>query len=385
MATVFSRLRIWDGVGDDYLDADSIAVEDGRIAAVGKGWRGENCDGLTVIPGLIDAHVHMVLDPALKSAMEQVGESDDIIRAKLPARAAAMLRAGITSARDLGGGAWLELELRDRIAAGDLPGPRLVCAGQPITSVGGHCHFWGGEAASVGDAEEVVERQRAAGVDLIKVMATGGNLTPRSRPADAQFDGGEMRAIVAAAARLGFPVAAHCHGTSGIRNAARAGVRTIEHCSWLGADGKRGAYDPSVAREIVGRGIWVSPTVNAGWARFGAAFADAVTAGFRAMKEQGCRLVASTDAGIPNVRHHDLGRALPVFARLAELSPVQALRAATSDCAAAIGLGGVTGRVAEGFAADLVYFGGDPLSDLGALVNPVRVIAAGRSLDSQVV
>ncbi|MDE0009259.1 MAG: amidohydrolase family protein, partial [Gammaproteobacteria bacterium] len=132
-------------------------------------------------------------------------------------------------------------------------------------------------------------------------------------------------------------------------------------------------------------GIWVSPTVNAGWARFGEAFAKVVTAGFRAMKEQGCRLVASTDAGIPNVYHHDLGRALPVFARLAELTPMQALRAATSDCAAAIGLGGVTGRVAEGFAADLVFLDRDPLSDLATLVNPVRVVAAGRLLGPQVV
>ncbi len=385
MAIVFSRLRIWDGIGDDHLDADCIAVEDGKIAAVGKGWRGENCEGLTVIPGLIDAHVHMVLDPALKSAAEQVGESDDTVRAKMPGRAEAMVRAGITSARDLGGGAWLELELRDRIAAGEALGPRLVCAGQPITSVGGHCHFWNGEAAGAEDAEKVVQRQRGAGVDLIKVMATGGNLTPKSRPSDAQFDGGEMRAIVAAAARCGFPVAAHCHGTSGIRNAARAGVRTIEHCSWLGADGRRGAYDPSVAREIVRQGIWVSPTVNAGWQRFGEAFGKVVTAGFRAMKEQGCRLVASTDAGIPNVRHHDLGRALPVFARLAELSPVETLRAATSDCAAAIGLGAVAGRIAEGFAADLVFLAGEPLADLGTLAKPTRVVAAGRSLDSRVV
>ena len=378
MATVFSQLRIWDGLGDDYLDADSIAVEGEAIVGVGKGWRGENCAGLTVIPGLIDAHVHMVLDPSLKTAMEQVGESDETIRAKMPGRAEAMVRAGITSARDCGGGAWLELELRDRIAAGEIVGPRLVCSGQPITSVGGHCHFWGGEAASVEDAEEVVERQRGAGVDLIKVMATGGNLTPKSRPSDAQFDGGQMRAIVAAAARHGFPVAAHCHGTSGIRNAARAGVRTIEHCSWLGADGKRGAYDPLVAREIVKQGIWVSPTVNAGWARFGDAFAKMVTAGFRSMKEQGCRLIASTDAGIPNVHHHDLRRALPVFARLAELSPVETLRAATSDCAAAIGLGAVTGRIAEGYAADLLFMRGDPLADLDALASLDRVVARGR-------
>lgn len=382
MTTVWSGVRLWDGVADGYLDADCIAVDGGVIAGIGRGWRGEDASGLTVVPGLIDAHVHMVLDPALTSAMAQIAETDDEIRAKMPARAEAMVRAGITTARDLGGGAWLELELRDRIAAGELPGPRLVCAGQPVTSPGGHCHFWGGEAAGAEAAEAVIERQRKAGVDLIKLMATGGNLTPASRPSDAQFDAGEARAIVAAAARRGFGVAAHCHGTSGIRNAARAGVRTIEHCSWLGADGKRGAFDPGAAAEISRRGIWVSPTVNAGWARFGEGFATVVTEGFRAMKKQGIALVASTDAGIPNVRHHDLARALPVFARLAELSPLETLRAATSDCAEAVGLGAVTGTLREGFAADLLFVRGDPLADLGALQGPPRVVARGRVFDN---
>jgi imidazolonepropionase-like amidohydrolase len=296
-------------------------------------------------------------------------------------RAEAMLRAGITTARDLGGGAWLELELRDRINAGELPGPRLLCAGQPITSVAGHCHFWGGEATTVAEAEAVIARQEAHGVDLIKLMATGGMQTPNSQPKDAQFDRSTTAAIVHAANARGFEVAAHCHGTPGIANAAHAGVRTIEHCSWIGESGHREPFDADAAAAIARRGIWVSPTVNAGWARFPDAFAKRVTENFRGMKQAGCRLIASTDAGIPNVRHADLALALPVFAQLAELLPVEALKAATSDCAAALGLGDVTGALREGLAADVLFVDGDPLQDLAALRAPVRVMARGIAVD----
>ncbi len=374
---VYSKVHIWDGVADGYLAADSIAVEDQTIAAVGNDFDGEDCQGLTVIPGLIDAHVHMVLDPAFKTVADQLAQPPDLVRKKMAIRAEAMVRAGITTARDLGGGDWLELELRDRINAGELPGPRLLCAGQPVTSVGGHCHFWGGEAADIEAAEAVIERQHEHGVDLIKLMATGGMQTPGSQPKDAQFDQAATAAIVAAARARGYPVAAHCHGTPGIRHAANAGVRSIEHCSWIGAAGAREPYDPDVAKEIARRGIWVSPTINAGWGRFGAEFAARVTENMRGLKQQGCRLIASTDAGIPNVRHQDLARALPVFARLAELSPVQTLRCATSACAEALGIDDVTGILREGAAADLLFVRGDPLADLQVLFDPAMVVARG--------
>ena len=374
----YTNVRLWDGLAGTYSDANSIAVEGDAIARIGRDLCGEDCGGLAVVPGLIDAHVHMVLDPGYKTVAEQLAEKPDVLRRKMAERALAMVRAGITTARDLGGGEWRELELRDRINAGEVPGPRLLCAGQPITSIGGHCHFWGGEAADIEAAEAVIARQHARGVDLIKLMATGGMQTAGSQPKDAQFDAATTAAIVRSANARGYAVAAHCHGTPGIRHAAAAGVRTIEHCSWIGPDGKRGGYDPAVVGEISRRGIWVSPTVNAGWARFGDAFAATVTANFRAMKAGGCRLVASTDAGIPNVRHEDLPRAIGVFARLAELTPVEALRSATSAGAAALGLAQETGMLREGMCADLLFVRGDPLSDLSALTRPALVVARGR-------
>lgn len=381
-----TNLKVWDGVRDALAeDIDSLTINNGVITAVGTSpalkARGEVRDmgGLTVIPGLIDAHVHLCLDPGITAPEEQSKSPDEEIVAQIADRAFRMLSAGITTARDLGGGKWLEFEVRDRIDRGEIRGPRLLCAGQPITSIEGHCHFWGGEAANADDALDVLARQVAHGADLIKVMATGGNLTKGSKPADAQFDEGTLAQIVAEARRQDRHVAAHCHGTAGIANAARAGVRTIEHCSWVGNAGWARAYDPEVAATIAAAGVWVSPTINLGWKRrIGSGDYEALIQGnFRAMREAGVRLIASTDAGIPNVHHPDLPHALPVFAHFAGLTQVETLRAATSDCAKAIGLGDVTGRIAPGMSADLVFTEENPLEDLAALSEPVDVTVRG--------
>ncbi|MCY3819658.1 MAG: amidohydrolase family protein [Gammaproteobacteria bacterium] len=385
----FRNARIWDGVADAYLGIGSVAVENGVIVALGDRVAGDetrDMSGLTLVPGLIDAHVHMTLDPSLRTPEEQLAVPDEEVRRAMVERAEEMVRAGITTARDLGGGKWLEIDLRDRIDAGELTGPRLLCAGQPVTSVGGHCHFWGGEANDADAAAGVIERQAAHGVDLVKVMATGGMLTKGSSPRAAQFDAPSMSAIVGHANARGLDVAAHCHGTEGIAHAANAGVSTIEHCSWIGDDGRRSGYDPDVAAEIARRGILVSPTINAGWKRFvggGGKFERAVKRTFADMRSAGVRLIASTDAGIPGVRHRDLARALPVFAHFAGLTAVEVLRSATSDCADALGLRGVTGRLARNHAADMVFVDGDPLDDIGALESPALVLARGREVEGK--
>ena len=219
------NLRIWNGV-DETLDhgVDAVTFENGYLTFVGSSedlgssatdFDVKDMGGLSMIPGLIDAHIHLSLDPHIKNPLEQ----DKLTRAELlqrmADRAAAMLEAGITSARDLGGGQWLELEIRESINRGEMMGPRLICSGQPITSVKGHCHFWGGEAADGSEALKVLARQLEHKVDLIKVMATGGNITRGSRPVHAQFDEETLSLIVNTAQSKGLRVAAHCHGTSG--------------------------------------------------------------------------------------------------------------------------------------------------------------------------
>ncbi len=380
-AVTYKNVQIWDGHGDTYRPETSVTVEDGRIVGLGlDDPQARDCSGLTIVPGLIDSHVHMVLDPAILDVGKQLAQTDDDIRKKMPGRAASMLRAGITCARDLGGGNWLELELRDRIATGEIPGPRLLCAGRPITSVEGHCHFWGGEVHNVGEARQLIDQNDKQGVDLIKVMATGGMFTAKSHPGRAQFTQDELSEIIAYAHERDFAVAAHCHGTEGIANAVYAGVDTVEHCSWMDTDGKRGDYLHDVVIEMASRETSVSPTVNGNWSRFmrfNKAHLGVVRQQFREMRAAGVRFIASTDAGIPNVTHHDLPRALPVFAQYADMQPVDVLRSATSEAARALNIHHTTGKVKVGHAADLVFVEGDPLTDLSVLQHPKCVIARG--------
>ncbi len=382
--------RVWDGRARETSPGPAtIEIDAERIVSIrsagGSGGGGFDLAGCTVIPGLIDAHVHMTLDPELRSPGEQLRTPQGRLEEQMRARALAMVRAGITTARDLGGGAWLEIALRDRIARGELPGPRLLCAGQPVTSPGGHCFFWGGEARSEREIERVVKRQTDHGADWIKVMATGGMLTRGTRVREAQFDLDGLRAAVAAARARGREVAAHCHGTRGIALAAEAGVRTIEHCSWVGDAGFGSAFDPDVAEVLAKAGSFVSPTINAGWKRFlsgkggkPSERAARMRACFAGLRSAGVELIASTDAGIPNVAHHRLPAALAVFAEIAELEPVEALRAATSNAARALGLEGRTGQLLPGYEADLLVVEGDPLHDLAALERPRLVVARGR-------
>ncbi len=320
----------------------------------------------------------------MPAVLDQDKITDDESLGRMKERAGKMVRAGITTARDLGGGRWLELHIRDWINEGSVAGPRLVCAGQPVTSPGGHCHFWGGEAADAAEATDVISRQLAHDVDLIKVMATGGNLTPGSQPSDAQFDAKTLTDIVTEAARHGLQVAAHCHGTAGIRNAGTAGVATVEHCSWVSEAGWAKGFDAETAAVLARQGIRVSPTINLGWKkRIGSGDYESLVRGnFDRMREAGIKLIASTDAGIPNVFHHDLPRALPVFAHFAGLSAVEALRASTSDCAKAIGLGGDVGRLEAGYSADMMLLENNPLEDLVALESPVEIWARGKRVGS---
>ncbi|MFT7651701.1 MAG: imidazolonepropionase-like amidohydrolase [Limisphaerales bacterium] len=384
MSLVLTDLKIWDGA--EVLAADTLQVEDQKISWIGHkedldpslSKTAQSHAGLTAMPGLIDAHVHLELNPDDSKPPEK---SLPTVIPLMRERAHQMVKAGITTARDLGGGAWFELALRDQILAGEFPGPRLICSGQPITCPQGHCHFWGGEASSLAEATDVLHRQVAQNVDLIKIMATGGRLTAGSQPTDAQFPQATLDALVATAHQHKLPVAAHCHGTEGIHRAALAGVDTIEHCSWVGNDGWASDYQPDVAQVILENGIWVSPTVNKGWQRMldskTGAVLQRVRAAYRKMIDLGIPMLASTDAGIPGVYHHELPAALVVFAQIAQLSPTQALQSATSAAARALGVSHLVGSLAPGMDADILLVEGDPTVDLVRITQPASVYARG--------
>ncbi|NKC12646.1 MAG: amidohydrolase family protein [Gammaproteobacteria bacterium] len=384
MATTLRNVRIWDGEG--FAAADAVTLEGERIAAVHCADEAPevahciDCSGLTLLPGLFDAHVHMELNPDENQTPDPKRPDQTPLMIE---RAAAMVRAGITTARDLGGGRGWELALRERIASGELTGPRLLCAGQPLTSTGGHCHFWGGQVDSIEAARDHIEDQCARGVDLIKVMATGGVMTAGTKPSSAQFDQPTLDAIVEQAHARQRPVAAHCHGSDGIRAAALAGVDTIEHCSWVGQHGWASDYRDTVAALIASRGIRVSPTISRGWRRFldgDQARLRLIRTAWSGMRGHNIAFVASTDAGIPDVYHHHLPQALPVFAAISGMSNKEVLTSATSGAADGLGVSHITGRIAPGLYADLMLVDGDPCADLSTLAQPAAVWARGRDV-----
>nr|WP_281376318.1 amidohydrolase family protein [Actinomycetospora corticicola] len=328
------------------------------------------------MPGLIDAHVHLAFEvdrdpvPALRDA------DHDVLRATVADHAAAMLAAGITSVRDLGDRDGLVAAFRDEVASGSVRGPRVLTAGAPLTPPGGHCWFLGGEVERDGIRAAVAARA-AAGLDVVKVMASGGMMTPTGPGiADTQFDLPTLQLVVAAAREVGLPVAAHAHGTTSIAMAARAGVDTVEHAGWYGADGGRNR-DDAVAEELAASGAVTVPTRFRGWPDWPAEELEAALDRQRWADAHGIPVIVGNDAGAGRGRFDDLHDALTYYVEVG-WTPAQVLAATTCRSADALGLGDVTGRLVPGLAADLLVVDGDPLADVRALARPRLVCARGR-------
>lgn len=253
----------------------------------------------------------------------------------------------MTTARDLGDRGGLAVRLRDDIAAGRVPGPRLLSAGTPLTVPGGHCWFLGGEVEGADAIREAVRRNAARGVDLIKVMATGGGITKGGPPIwQAQFTPQELSLIVEEARSAGLPVAAHAHGTEGIAAAVAAGVDTIEHCTWMGREGFDVRED--LVDAMAARGITVCPAASPDWRgfaeRFGRERAEEMFGRLRWMAERGVHLLPGTDAGVPHAVFDGFVSSLEFFEHIG-LTPAEIVDLATTGAARALGIDGDTGRL----------------------------------------
>jgi imidazolonepropionase-like amidohydrolase len=332
--------------------------------------------GSTITPGLIDSHVHLGFDGGPNPAARMRGETDEQQLILMLRSARELLGVGVTTARDLGARSYLGVVVRDAIAEDLARGPRLVVAGPPITVTGGHCWFMGGEADSDDDLRRMVRTHHKHGVDLIKVMSTGGFMTTGSAPWYAQFTTAQLAVIVEEAGRVDKPVSAHAHGIEGIRRAVEAGVTTLEHCSWVTETNDRQFSEP-LAAEIARQGIVVCPTINVNAPYVAELTSISIGAHVKPMHEMGIRIIAGTDAGIDNTPHHQYLGGLEYLVTLG-FRPEEVLAMATTEAAAALGLGAVTGRLAPGYDADLLVVSGDPRADIAVLGKLQRVIARGR-------
>ncbi len=332
--------------------------------------------GATILPGLIDSHVHLGFDGGPDPAALMRGQDDAGQLILMLRSARELLGVGVTTARDLGARGRLGMIVRDAIAAGQARGPRLLTAGFPVTVTGGHCWFMGGEADSEDDLRRIVRTLHKHGADLVKVMATGGFMTEGSAPWHAQFSTAQLAVVVAEASRVDMPVAAHAHGIKGIRRAVDAGVSTLEHCSFVDETNER-RFDEQLAAVIAERGIVVCPTVNVNAPYVRDLTGISVGQHIRPLHELGARIIAGTDAGVDNTPHHQYAGGLEYLVSLG-LAPAEVIAMATTQAADALGLGAVTGRLAPGYEADLIVVAGDPAADISALGALQRVVARGR-------
>jgi imidazolonepropionase-like amidohydrolase len=364
------------------VERGAVLVDGDRIAWVGReadlaGPEGTPVLALgpaTVLPGLIDCHVHLAFDGG-PAPVARLRAEDDARQVALMARnARRLLSVGVTTARDLGGRGYLGVSVREAIADGTLPGPRLLTAGSPLTVTGGHCWFLGCEVDGEQEVRRAVRRHHKHGVDVIKIMSTGGFMTEGSAPWFAQFETAEVRAAVEEAHRVGKRVAAHVHGIVGIERALDAGVDTLEHCTFVHADGSHRIV-PELADRIAASAAYVSPTWNLLLPLLQEWLPDRDYA-LEPLYRRGARIVASTDAGIDNVPHHGFVGALLAMAS-SGLPNTEVLTAATSRAAEALGLATVTGTLSAGLSADLVAVGGDPRRDLRSLHDLRLVLARG--------
>ncbi|HEX5591334.1 MAG TPA: amidohydrolase family protein [Candidatus Limnocylindrales bacterium] len=378
-------ILVRDGIVEAVLVPDAARPPDGTVRTLDLG-------GLTVLPGLIDAHTHLVgrLEYAGLPAIDETAESELRDGA---ANALATLHAGFTTVRDVGTyRGLLDVELRRRIEHGEVAGPRMQCAGAMITRPGGGGEVTGdpgvaippefrlGVVRDVGEMRETVARLIAGGADVIKLIVTGAVLTRGTRVDDVELEAPMIEAAVATATSLGAFVAAHAHGARGIRVAAEAGVRSVEHGSliddagiaallargtWLVAD----LYDGDWIAEVGRRDGWPAETL---------AKNDATTLaqrqGFRRALRAGVRMAYGTDSGVyPHGRN---ARQLGYLVTWG-MTPIQAIRAATVDAAACLGWSDRVGSLAPGRFADLVAVEGDPRADVTVLERPVVVAKGG--------
>lgn len=371
--------RLFDG--RRLLDPPIVLIEGDVIVAAGAAAPAtadvvELGERSTLLPGLIDFHQHLCFDCRGSLEEQVIGVTDDELQDRARGAAQRALAGGVTTLRDLGDRGWVTLALREEDGL-----PTILTAGPPITRPDGHCSFLGGGCATTEDLITAVRERVDRGCDLVKVMVTGGSLTPGWPMWASQFSAAELGLIVDTAHAHGLPVAAHCHGVDGTEQSLDAGVDSIEHCTFFTARGRTEPPAPLVER-LAASGVTVSATLGhlPELPRLPIAEANepTLTVARRRLHELGATIVVGTDAGIMEAKPHDV---LP-FA-LCELvasgfSPLDGLRALTSVAADACGLGDRAGRLAAGFPADVIAVDGDPLDEPRALAVVNAVWKAGR-------
>jgi imidazolonepropionase-like amidohydrolase len=379
--------------GDHVLPSGSVVVVDGAEIvdiAPADAVLPDHCEvaefpDATLLPGLFDTHVHLCGDGGLDALARLPDFSDAEMTAVIERSLRLHLASGVTTVRDLGDRAWAVIDWRDAYRNGTGL-PTVLGSGPPITSPKGHCWNMGGEARGVDQLRAAVRDRAKRGVDTVKIMASGGVLTPGTEVGVPQFSEEELRVVVDEAHEFGLPVTAHAHALSAIRSALAAGVDGLEHCTFLAERGVEVADDVMAA--LVETSIPVCPTLGVvpGMSpppalaemlrKYGLTAEDRFQMAGR-LHRAGVRLVSGSDAGISPPKPHGVLPESVIELVTGGVSNADALASATSIAADACGVADRKGRLRAGMDADLLLVRGDPLTDITALRHVEAVYLAG--------
>jgi|GEM_PF-154186 len=395
--------QLYDGSGAPARESVGIEIAGGQIISVAPAaqiptdTRIEHLEGV-VTPGFVDAHVHLLFtcDVDHERTRHQFETADDASLAAIGVRnAAESLLGGVTTVRDCGDTRGIVMAVRESVRSGWTLGPRILSAGAPLTTTHGHLNWCGNTVATDPEIVNAVERLADSGVDLLKVMTSGGNMTRESDPLAAQFTDEQVALAVATAHRRGLHVAAHAQNVASITGAVRGGVDTLEHCLWRNPDG--GFADPqdlvhllrgtssTVVITLAGIQRALLPDAT-GYGEIELAAAAAISrtgtlegdfAWAREVREAGLPVVVASDAGVRFTPHRGFLDTIRCGVLALGCTVGEAIAASTSAAASAIGLGDQVGRIAPGCAADLVVLDSDGAGGLGQVR---QVIQAGRTV-----
>lgn len=391
-----SAERLLDPANGRYIEKPLVLIVDGKVQSVGKagdavpaGAERLDLPGVTLLPGLIDMHVHLT-SVAEIGGYNYLEYSDAFWPVVATKHAKATLEAGFTTVRNVGSENYADVGLREAIDGGYIPGPRIVTATYALGATGGHCDstFFPPSMAekspftvdSPDEARAKVRLAKKYGAQVIKVCATGGVFSRGVSVGAQQLSVEELKAIADEAHMAGLKVAAHAHGADGIKAAIRAGIDTIEHVSLVDDEGiqlakARGTY---FAMDIYNTDYTQAEGKKNGVLEANLAkdreVADVQREGFRKSLKAGVKHVFATDAGI--YPHGQNAKQFAVMVRYGA-TPLQAIQAATTTAAEALGQSGQVGRITPGAWGDLVGVNGDPLADVTVLERPVVVVKGG--------
>lgn len=387
--------RMVDVVAGRMVANPVVVITDGRIVSV-SGGAGIPADakrvdlpGMTLVPGLIDMHVHLDSAPVY-GGYNSLVFTDSFWTVVGAANARAMLEAGFTTVRNVGSAGYSDVGIKQAIEEGFATGPRIVPAAYALGATGGHCdetYFppsFHRKGEAVGDSPDElrvrVREQRKYGAEVIKVCATGGVFSRNTEPGQQQLSETELRAIADEAHMWGLKVAAHAHGTSGIKAAIRAGIDTIEHASLIDAEGIRLAKERGT---VLAMDIYNTEYTQAEGRKNGVLednlrkdreIAQIQRDGFRAAYKAGVKMVFASDAGV--MPHAEVGKQFRVMVEYG-MTPMDAIRAATRSAAEALGRESDVGAIAPGRYGDLIAVAGDPTADVTLLANVPFVMKGG--------